>query len=32
VADGTLSRDRLAEAAGRVRRLAMKAAPVGCDE
>jgi len=32
VADGTLSRDRLAEAAGRVRRLAMTAAPVQCDE
>jgi len=32
VADGTLSRDRLAEAAGRVRRLAMTAAPVECDE
>lgn len=32
VADGTLSRDRLAEAAGRVRRLASSAAPVGCDE
>jgi beta-N-acetylhexosaminidase len=32
VADGTLSRDRLAEAAGRVRRLASQAAPVLCDE
>jgi beta-N-acetylhexosaminidase len=31
VADGTLSRDRLAEAAGRVRRLAMSAAPVVCN-
>ncbi|MBT8193550.1 MAG: beta-N-acetylhexosaminidase [Acidimicrobiia bacterium] len=32
VADGTLSRDRLAEAAGRVRRLASEAAPVECEE
>jgi beta-N-acetylhexosaminidase len=32
VADGTLGRDRLAEAAGRVRRLAMSAAPVVCNE
>jgi beta-N-acetylhexosaminidase len=32
VADGTLPRDRLAQAAGRVRRLAMAAAPVGCEQ
>lgn len=31
VADGSLDRDRLAQAAGRVRRLAMAAAPVQCD-
>ena len=32
IGNGTLSRDRLAEAAGRVRRLAMSAAPVVCDQ